>query len=205
VAKTKVEVLFSDDEVAQLFAELQALPKGKRTGRFVNEWAAKRGHYVSVQSGIKTVKGPFDAFLEDLKEKKRLADNVTTIVEEGLDLPKAAAAAFSAKVLDAALNVDSADIGSKSANNISLAIARLGVGSDRAKFLETRIREIEQKMDLQQFDAAQAAIKHAKEIRGVMADKSLDGAAKTERVREILFGQKPADFKPVTDKGAQAE
>lgn len=70
---------------------------------------------------------------------------------------------------------------------------------------EQRTAILEKRLELVQLDAAQAAIEHAKEIRGVLADTKLDGAAKTERVRQILFGQKPADFKPVTDKGEQAE
>jgi hypothetical protein len=57
------------------------------------------------------------------------------------------------------------------------------------------------KLELQQFDAAAAAIKHAKEIRAVMGDKSINEKARTEKVRQILFGFAPEGFKPVTTTG----
>ena len=205
MAKTKVETLFSDDEVAQLFKELQGLPAGQRTGRFVNEWASKRGHYVSKQSGINTVKGPFQDYLDELKTKRDMAENVSAVAKSGLGLTDAAASNFAARVFDASLTLGSDEIGGKKANNISLAIARLQAGDQRATYLETKVAEIQQKMDLQQFDAATAVLAHAKEIKLIIADKSLDGPARTERVRKILFGDKPADFKPVTDRGAQKE
>ncbi|MBI3885916.1 MAG: hypothetical protein HY302_09345 [Opitutae bacterium] len=70
---------------------------------------------------------------------------------------------------------------------------------------EERTVLLERRLELVQFDAAKAVLEHAKEVRLVIADKNLDGPAKTERVRKLLFGEKPADFKPVTGTGAKVE
>ena len=60
-------------------------------------------------------------------------------------------------------------------------------------------------MQLREFDAVAAAIKHAKEIRAVVGDKTAGEKEKTERVRKILFGDRPANWQPVKTTGAQAE
>lgn len=73
----------------------------------------------------------------------------------------------------------------------------------RRKQLETeaKLREMGQKLQLQQFDAADAVIAHAKEIKLILADNKLDADARRERVRFRLFGEMPKDWRPVTDKG----
>jgi hypothetical protein len=58
------------------------------------------------------------------------------------------------------------------------------------------------KIEQDQFDASQAAIKHAKEIQGIVSDKSIDETEKINRVRLRLFGAAPADFKPVGVRSA---
>jgi|GEM_PF-5784337 len=151
-------------------------------------------------------KGVFADYLLELKAKREMAESISSVAKSGLSLTDAAASVLSEKILDQAMRLDANGEGAlDDSNSLSLSLSRLRLGDQRAKFLEAKLREIEQKLELQQFDAATAVLDHAKEIREVTADSKLDAAAKTERVRKILFGQKPDDFKPITTKGAQPE
>lgn len=200
---SKIEISLNQEQLVEFLKRCAQL-KGAKL-RDIQALAEEFGIDVSLMAARSFKQTAFQDYLDELKAKREMAESVAELAKNGVGLSDGAASVFAQKVFDAALQVDPADIGGKAANNISLAIARLRSGDQRAQYLEAKIREIETKLDLQQFDAAQSAIEHAKAIRSVMADKSLDGPAKTERVRQILFGQKPADFKPVTDKGEQAE
>jgi hypothetical protein len=201
---TKAEKQLSKEEVRKICAKLFRTPGGS-TLRIIQEVLAEHGVNVSRTSGAPAFRdGPLAEYLQELQSAAQLANDVATIAQNGIGMADGAATAFAKSVFTAAREIKPEEIGSKKANNVSLAISRLKAGDDRAKFLETRIREIEQKLELQQFDAAAAVIEHAKEIKLVIADKSLDGPARNERVRKILFGEKPADFRPITTKGEQA-
>lgn len=166
--------------------------------------AEEFGVTISLMSATAVRDGPLSEYLDELKATASMAESVAALAKNGVGLSDGAASAFAAKVFDAARTLDTAEIGGKKANNVSLAIARLRAGDQRAKYLETKVAEIAQKMELQQFDAAAAVLEHAKEIKLVIADKKLDGPARSERIRKILFGEKPADFKPIATKGEQA-
>lgn len=207
---SKIEVSLNQEELIEFFKRCAQLRGAKL--RDIQALAEEFGIDVSLMAARSFKQGAFSEYLDELKAKREMAESVALVVRDGLDLTAAAAANLAAKVFDRSLNLDASEIGTEEGNMVSLAVARLQAGSrgdkDLARKLadsETKRAAIEQRMEMQQFDAAQAAIEHAKEIRSVMADSGLDGAAKTERVRQILFGQKPADFKPVTDKGAQSE
>lgn len=207
---SKIETSLTPEQLHEFFKRCAQL-KGSKL-KDIQALAEEFGIDVSLMSARSFRQGAFQEYLDELRLKREMAESVTAIAKDGLDLTAAAASALSAKVLDAAMNLDSRMIGTDIGNNVSLAVARLQAGSDRAKDLqrklddsETKRAATEQRMDLQQFDAATAVLAHAEEIKLIIADKSLDAGARTERVRKILFGEKPADFKPVTDKGAQAE
>lgn len=207
---SKIETSLTPEQLHEFFVRCAQL-KGAKL-KDIAALAEEFGVDISLMSARSFKQGAFSDYLEELKAKRDMAETVALVAKDGLDLTAAAASALAAKVFDRSLNMSAADIGTEEGNNISLAISRLQAGNrgdkDLARKLadsETKRAAVEQRMDMQQFDAAQAVIEHAKEIRSVMADAKLDGPAKTERVRKILFGEKPADFKPVTDKGAQAE
>jgi hypothetical protein len=205
---SKIETSLTPAQLHEFFARCAQL-KGSKL-KDIAALAEEFGVEISLMSARSFKQGAFADYLEELKSKREMAESVTAVAKEGLDLSAAAAAALAAKVLDASINLDAAEIGSKKANNISLAVARLQSGDQRARDLERKLADsetkrgaLEQRMELQQFDAAAAVLKHAKEIKIVVADTKLDTAAKTERVRKILFGDKPADFQRVDEKGTE--
>ena len=73
-------------------------------------------------------------------------------------LSRGSAAAFAAKVFDAARNVTAEEVGTKKGNAVSLAISRLRSGDQRATYLDVKVKELLQKIELQQFDAAAAVL-----------------------------------------------
>lgn len=204
---SKIETSLTPAQLQEFFHRCSQL-KGVLL-KDVQALAEEFGVEISLMSARSFRQGAFQEYLDELKSKREMAESITAVAEAGLDLPAAAATALAAKVLDASMNLSTEEIGSKKANNISLAVARLRAGDDRAKDLqrklddsETKRAATEQRMEMIQFDAASAVLAHAKEIKLVVADTKLDTAAKTERVRKILFGEMPADFKRVDDKGA---
>lgn len=207
---SKIEISLNQEELVEFLKRCAQL-KGAKL-RDIQALAEEFGIDVSLMAARSFKQTAFQDYLDELKSKRDMAENVSLIAKDGLDLTAAAAANLAAKVFDRSLNLDVSMIGTEEGNNVSLAVARLQAGTrgdkDLARKLadsETKRAAAEQRMELQQFDAAQAVLEHAKEIRLVIADNKLDGPAKTERVRKILFGEKPADFKPIAGKEAQAE
>jgi hypothetical protein len=203
---SKIETSLTPAQLQEFFHRCSQL-KGVLL-KDIQALADEFGVEISLMSARSFRQGAFAEYLEELKSKREMAESITAVAEAGLDLPAAAATALAAKVLDASMNLAPEEIGGKKANNISLAVARLRAGDDRAKDLqrklddsETKRSAIEQRMEMIQFDAADAVLAHAAEIKLVMGDKAIDSTEKRERVRKILFGEKPADFKRVEEKG----
>jgi len=140
---------------------------------------------------------------DELRENAEQSQAIALAAQHGLGLTDSAAVKLAIKINDDLDSDEELTVKDKSA--YSLAISRLRTGDQRERFLAVRLREMAQKMELQQFDAARSVLEHAKELRGIIQDKSLDQAQKVERVRAKLFGQAPADFKPIDQKGAQPE
>ena len=199
---TKIESHLSPEQLLQFFRRC-AQTKGGTKLATIQAIAEEFGVSISLMSASAVRDGPLSDYLEDLKRKSEMAESVAALAKNGAGLSDGAAAVFAEKVFDAAMRIDAGEIGTKAGNNLSLAISRLRSGDQRAKYLEAKLREIEQKLELQQFDAAAAVIEHAKEIRAIVADKALDGNAQRERVRKLLFGEKPEGFTPVSTKGDQ--
>lgn len=207
---SKIETSLTPAQLQEFFARCAQL-KGTKL-KDIAALAEEFGVEISLMSARSFRQGAFAEYLEELKSKREMAESIAAVAQEGLDLTQAATSALAAKVLDAAVNLDAGEIGTEVGNNVSLAVARLQAGDQRAKDLkrkledsETKRSAIEQRMEMIEFDAADAVLAHAAEIKLVMADKGLDSTAKRDRVRKILFGEKPADFKRVSETGGAAE
>lgn len=187
---TKIETTLSPEKLHEFFQKAASTPGGA-TGPVLQKLAAEYGVTISHNSANELRKGAFAQYLEELKAARALAENVTALAAAGTDMGDAAAAAFGAKVLDAALKIEAEDIGGKAANNLSLAIARLRTGDQRAAYLEAKIDDMEKRLALQQFDAAKAALEHVKELRDIAGNASLGTAEKLEAARLRLFGTAP--------------
>lgn len=172
--------------------------KGGFTGPVITEIAADFGIRLQHDSANNIRRMLLDRHLAELKDRAEFARAFATAAQHGVGLSDAAAVKLALKINDDLDESGELSIGDK--NTYSLAIARLRAGDQRAQMVDV----LKRRLELQQFDAAQAAIQHAKEIRAVVSDKKLDGPAKTERVRRILFGEQPKDFRPVEGSAAEA-
>lgn len=200
---TKIESHLSPEALHEFFRRC-AQTKGGTKLAVIQAIAAEFDVSISLMSATATRDGPLAEYLAELKAKSERAQQVAAYAKEGLSMTDAASVRLSETVFDELMQPSAASLTPEERDTYSKIIARARTGDQRATYLETKVAEIEQKMELQQFDAAKAVLLHAKEIRAITADKSLDEAAKVDRVRQRLFGQAPADFKPVGEKGEQA-
>jgi hypothetical protein len=188
---TKIESSLSPERFIAFCAEAARLPGGT-TLRVIKELAERHGVAISLPSAAAFRDGPLADYLAELKAKRELAEQVGVVAQNGLALSDAAASVLTQKIFDQAMALDTADEGIlKKSDALSNALSRLRAGDQRARLLTARLRELEQRMELQRFDAAKAALKHARELRAVAADRSLDEPARLERVRKILWGEAP--------------
>ena len=201
---TKIETSLSPEQLMEFFRRC-GQTKGGTTLRAIQSLADEFGVKISLMSATAVRDGPLAEYLDELKETAAMAESVAALAKNGVGLSDGAAAAFAAKVFDAARNVTAEEVGTAKGNAVSLAISRLRSGDQRATYLDVKVKELLQKIELKEFDAASAVLAHAKEIKLVVADTKLDAAQKTERVRTILFGSRPADWKPTATTGAQTE
>lgn len=198
---SKIETSLTPEQLHEFFKRCAQLRGSKL--KDIQALAEEFGIDVSLMAARSFRKGAFADYLSELKAKREMAENVSEVAKSGLSLTDAAASVLAQKLFDRLLNSD--ELSDDESDQLSLALSRLRLGDQRSKLLDARLREIEQKLEMQQFDAAQAVLKHAKEIRSIMADTKANGAERAERVRRILFGEQPKDFAPVATKGEQAE
>ncbi len=208
---TKIESSLTPEELLEFFRRI-AQTKGGATGPRIAAICAEFGVVISHDTANEYRKenGLVGKFLKELAANAQKAKDIVTIANGGIGLADAAAVKLAVKINDA---LDGAgDLSTEDQSAYSLAISRLRQGDVRARDLERKLTDSEaardnaaQRLQLLQFDAVTAAIQHAKEIRAVLADKKLDDGQRTERIRTILFGEAPADFRPIGTTGAQPE
>ena len=215
---SKIESSLTPEEFWDFCARVAQMKGGRKgaTLKQIREFAAEWDITISENSAKSFRDGAFAEFLDGLKADKEMAEHIAGVAQAGLGLDDAASKVLEKKLFKTALSLgdhvdpETADMMTKSVERIrtSNRNARrldsdLAVAKKKIEVTDVRVRELVQKIELQQFDAATAVLAHAKEIRLVVADTKLDTAAKTERVRKILFGERPADFKPVTTTGTE--
>lgn len=139
---TKIETSLSPLELMEFFKRC-AQTKGGVTGPAIQALAAEFGVTISHDSANTFRKTAMQEYLDELKASARMAEDVAAVAKSGMGLADGAASAFAAKVFDAARRIDVADIGSKEANNVSLAIARLKTGDrgDKKLAADLALRE----------------------------------------------------------------
>jgi hypothetical protein len=150
--------------------------------------------------GARTFRGGrFQEYLRELSEKREMAENVSEAARHGLGLADAAAVALSQKIFDDMVSGEELTLAQK--DKYALALSRLRTGDHRSRLLEAKLDEMANDLEMQQFSAAAMVIKHAAVLKVIVNDKGLNDRARTDRVRQILFGFQPENFSPVTATG----
>jgi hypothetical protein len=209
---TKIESELTPAEVAKLCQKLFGTEGGRKL-RVIREEAAKYGVAVSKNGATTFRDNVLDPSFAALRAKAERARQVAAFAKEGLSMADAASVRLSETVFDELESADArAGMSSKEKEIYSRIIARARTGDQRAVKLEAdldsvRLRNaaLTQRMEMMQFDAAQAVLDHAAEIRLVVADTTLDADARRERVRKLLWGEQPAGFTPIAAAGKALE
>lgn len=175
---TKIETSLTPEQLMEFFRRC-AQTKGGAHGPAIQALAAEFGVTISHESANTFRKGALKEYLEELAASARLAEDVSTLAKAGAGMADGAAAAFGAKVFDAARKIQTEEIGTEKANMVSLAISRLRSGDQRAKYLEAKVAEIQQQIEKLQREKqawqekqekAKAAIATAAKKGGITAD-----------------------------------
>lgn len=169
----------SAEEQQQLIADLlnlSASPTGEEIRELVMEL---KGNAPSVNSCLEWKKNTLAFHLAELREQKHMAEGITSLVADGMSLSDAAAAKLCQFILDRVLYADELD--DKAINKLTLALARLRKGDQRAK-------EWEHKRTMDEFNASRAALAYLSELKAIHSDSGLSSDEKINAVRRRLFG-----------------
>lgn len=135
---SKIEISLNQEQLVEFLKRCAQL-KGAKL-KDIQALAEEFGIDVSLMAARSFKQTAFADYLDELKSKREMAESVSLVAKEGLDLTAAAASALAAKVFDASINLDPAAIGTEQGNNVSLAVARLQAGRRGDKKLEADLR-----------------------------------------------------------------
>jgi hypothetical protein len=136
---TKIETSMTEEELAEFFRRAAQLKR--RTGPALQVLAGEFGVTISHNSANTFRKGAFADYLEELKAKRELAENVAAVAKNGLSTSDAAASILSQKLFDRLLNAPS--LSDDESDQLSLSLSRLRAGDQRARYLEAKVAEME--------------------------------------------------------------
>jgi hypothetical protein len=136
---SKIETSLTPEQLQEFFLRCSQL-RGVKL-RDIQALADEFGVEISLMSAKAFKEGDaWQEYLDGLKRKRELAESVAAIAQNGVALSDGATSKFAAKVFDAIDSLDPEDIGTERGNNVSLAIARLRQGDQRAKKLEADLK-----------------------------------------------------------------
>lgn len=161
----------------------------------IQEIAAEYGIAISLMAAKSFRDTTYARHLQRIGKAGELAAQVAALRQAGAGhtIADAAAAIISDEVLDQLVNRDP---------DSPVDLDVLSKIVKRLRDSDTRTRALEHVIERHQWDAAKAAMKHAKEIKTICGDRNMDNNAKIEAVRRRLWGEAPADFVPHRETGA---
>jgi hypothetical protein len=215
----KIANTLKGPDLVRMLEELHAL-SAEPTLAQVQEIAKKYGVGVSLMGARTFRDSTFKAHLERLAQGREKSAQILSAVREGgahpLDAVEEAAAA---DLLDAYTSGEEVDVGQvvkvalqlrasmeqrKDRDRNDADLKRKIADSEAARENSQRRTEVlEERLKVVQLDAAKAALKHVKDLRGIAADTSLGDAEKLERARLRLFGNAPEGLQTLAQMHAQ--
>lgn len=214
-----IESKLSDAEFTKFCDELLALQGAGRTLKAIQDLARSHGIEGSRMAASTFRDGPLARYRAKLENGRATREALCAAAGAGQEPLAAIEAAMVLELEDYIGNAEKLDLnwvtnqlvklrGSisqrESQRQMELDLKRKLADSESARHVGAeRLALLLKRLDLAQFDAVKAAIKHAKEIRAALGDGSLDGDARAKRVHQILFGERPADWTPITAENAE--
>lgn len=180
---SKIETSLTPAQLQEFFHRCSQL-RGVKL-RDIQALADEYGVEISLMSAKSFRDGAWSEYLDELKAKREMAESVAELAKNGVGLSDGAASVFAQKVFDAAVRIDPDEIGTKAANNLSLAISRLRTGDQRAAYLEAKLAEMERKQAEweQKQQEMRDTVERAKQRGGLDADTLADLERQLRMVR----------------------
>jgi hypothetical protein len=199
---TKIELSLSPAKLWEFCDRLAHTPGGGQV-TVIRKLAREFGVEISRVSALHFKRGMLDRTLDRLRVRSEAADKIGEAAKHGLGFSDGAASILSAEIFDQMMKrgASAPPLSPGQADQLSLTLLRLRGGAHGSLLAEARLLQMEQQMRLREISYVQAAIDHAKEIKAAVRDRSIDVAARMERVRKILFGERPTDWTPITVEG----
>lgn len=174
--RNKIAQTLSSEELAAFIDRCWETPN--LTLAKLQELAAEVGVSVSLMGAKSFRDTTYKRHIERIRRARELSEQLRELSKTGASLADAAGELLSHKVMDVLTADPEAEQPEElDMKSLSLVISRLRMGDARRDAIKLR-----------QTDVAKAAIEKAAEIKSITSDTKLDGAAKLERVRQLLFG-----------------
>lgn len=201
---TKIESELTHEQFAQFCERLLGLPGKRRTLAGVQALAREYGISVSPMGAKSFKDGPFARYLQKLEKARASSEALVAAAGAGTHPLDAVEDAMVLELQDAITTGDQVDVKwvvsqlTKLRLSISMReearrkqtdLTRKLQDSEAARAQNARRTELlEERLKLQQLDAAKAALAHVKELRAIASDSTASDAEKLERARLRLFG-----------------
>lgn len=167
----KIEQHLTADQLAAFNERLAGMP-GLSLQK-ISDLADEFGVEISLMSASTYRDTTYEEYLAELRSKAQFAETVAEAAKSGLSMTDAAAAILSNKLLDHIMNQGGLE--HEEFNELSLALARLRTGDQRAKLLEAKLREMESKEQdrTRKINEARKAMTTAK-AKGGLTEETLE-------------------------------
>jgi hypothetical protein len=185
--RNKIAQELTVEQLSDFVGQLAALPGKDRTLSAIKERAAALGIEISLMSAKAFRDTTFERHLQRMRTAQEVALQVEGIEQGGNTLASASAKLLSKRIFNQLLEAEENDEAGVDVDALSLSISRLRSGDVATATHQLKIQALE----LAQFNAAEQALKHARELKTISENKSLDEKEKIERVRLKLFGPAP--------------
>lgn len=201
---TKIESELTHEQFAQFCERLLGLPGKRRTLAGVQALAREYGISVSPMGAKSFKDGPFARYLQKLEKARAGTEALVAAAGAGIHPLDALEEAMVLELQDAVTSGEKIDVQwvvqqlsklrlsvsrRESARQKETDLTRKLQDSEAARTQNARRTELlEERLKLQQLDAAKAALAHVKELRAIASDSTASDAEKLERARVRLFG-----------------
>lgn len=201
---TKIESELTHEQFAQFCERLLSLPGKRRTLAGVQALAREYGISVSPMGAKSFKDGPFSRYLQKLEKARAGSEALVAAAGAGIHPLDALEVAMVTEIQDMVTAGGPIDVKwvvsqlAKLRLSISMGEESRRKETDLTRKLQDseatreqnakRTELLEERLKLQQLDAAKAALAHVKELRAIASDSTASDAEKLERARLRLFG-----------------
>jgi len=194
----KVVSSLSHEKLIAFLEELRAISK-KPTGKQICAVLKKHGIKLSVDRALNFRETTYKDFLANLERKRDAVQFVDAATRGGKSATEVGLTVATQEMLERLVAND--DVTNEDLTCFVAALAHANKMKTQLADLESKIKNRDTRLEIAQLDVAQKVLDNLKELKVIASDVKINGKERLQRVIKTLFGEKPADFKPITEKG----